>query len=34
VEQQGVWSVAGGMAGFARRLAALAQSRGAVLRHG
>lgn len=34
VEQQGVWSVQGGMAALARALAALAQRRGARLRYG
>jgi 1-hydroxycarotenoid 3,4-desaturase len=33
VEQQGVWSVRGGMAALARALAALAQARGATLRY-
>jgi 1-hydroxycarotenoid 3,4-desaturase len=34
VEMQGVWSIEGGMATLARRLAALAESRGVKLRYG
>ncbi len=34
VEAEGVWSVEGGMSGFARRLASLAQQRGVTLRLG